>query len=125
MRDWRISGSGIPRRTLSCFSVLWPIKTASPNARCRNKCCLSSRDVKLIGVKSLVVILPSTVMANVTATNGRELLGRRDENESERGRAVAFDPALFLLRFADFMLDGCHLAFHIPELHASAWPAWP
>ncbi len=47
------------------------------SARCRSRCILSSREVKSTGEYSRVVILPSTVMAKVAATNGRDVRTRR------------------------------------------------
>src|SRR5262249_35668194 len=44
---------------------------ASAEARCRNKCNLSSRDVKSTGDRFFVVTLPSAVMAKVETTRGR------------------------------------------------------
>ena len=63
--------SGMPSRTLSRFKLVCPSKTASARARWRNKCSLSSREVKSTGAKFFVVTLPSTVMAKVATTNGR------------------------------------------------------
>ena len=63
--------AGRPSRTLSRLSVLCPISTASARARCRNRCALSSREVKSTGANFRVVIFPSTVIANVAKTNGR------------------------------------------------------
>src|ERR1041384_8379969 len=79
------------------------MRTASPRARWRNRCALSSREVKSTGVKFFVVILPSTVIANVTATSG--LL------EPRRGRARRINDLLFLL--ADLMLERRHLFAHL------------
>src|SRR5436305_9192391 len=64
--------SGMPSRTLSRFKLVCPSKTASARARWRNKCSLSSREVKSTGAKFFVVTLPSTVIAKVALTNGRE-----------------------------------------------------
>jgi len=92
---------------LSCLSVLWPIKTASPNERWRNKCILSSREVKSTGEKFRVVIFPSTVMAKVTTTNGRS---------DFRGNDV--DLCADLFRFADLMFESSDLALHLAQFHA-------
>jgi len=67
----RCRSTGMPSRTLSRFKLVCPSKTASARARCRNKCSLSSREVKSTGAKFFVVTLPSTVMAKVATTNGR------------------------------------------------------
>src|SRR6266545_420489 len=42
---------GMPSRTLSRFKLVCPSRTASARARWRNKCSLSSREVKSIGAK--------------------------------------------------------------------------
>src|SRR4051794_29188420 len=131
-RSSRILGSGNPRRTLSCLSVLCPMSTASPSARWRNRCVLSSREVKSTGEKFLVVILPSTVIAKVTATNGRlggtcfrrsflrrgviAAFGRREARPSERG-------LLFVL--ADLMLERGEFLLHLAHLHVADGPARP
>src|SRR6266849_2229298 len=101
--------AGKPSRTSSRLRVLCPIITASASARCRNKCCLSSREVKSTGAKSRVVIFPSTVMAKVALTNGREMwvLRLRD----------AARPARTLLRLLDFMLHRGHFALHFAQAH--------
>ena len=62
---------GMPSRTLSRFKLVCPSRTASARARWRNKCSLSSREVKSTGAKVRVVTLPSAVMAKVTTTKGR------------------------------------------------------
>src|SRR5437870_10100758 len=62
---------GMPRRTLSRFKLVCPSRTASARARWRNKCSLSSREVKSTGAKVRVVTLPSAVMAKVATTKGR------------------------------------------------------
>src|SRR5439155_22763490 len=108
--------SGRPRRTLSRLRVLCPIITASASARCRNKCRLSSGEVKSTGAKSRVVIFPSTVMAKVALTNGREMwaLPLGDTVRPVRaGRA-----ARTLLRLLDFMLHRRHFALHFAHRHA-------
>src|SRR4029077_5890408 len=107
-----LQSSGRPRRTLSRLSVLWPIRTASASARCRNKCSLSSREVKSTGPKFRVVILPSTVMANVALTNGREMRLR------DSARAVCT-----LLRLLDFMLHRGHFALHFAQTNTFRDPA--
>src|SRR5205814_6026702 len=120
-RASRIFASGRPRRTLSCLSVLWPIKTASPSARCRNRCSLSSREVKSTGVKFFVVIFPSTVIAKVTATKGLLLLLpmwegplRPDFFERESSRDAKVPPTFFLLfLLADFMFEGGEFLLHL------------
>src|SRR5438046_10737736 len=62
---------GMLSRTLSRFKLVCPIRTASARARWRNKCSLSSREVKSTGARVRVVTLPSAVMANVATTKGR------------------------------------------------------
>jgi len=62
---------GMPSRTLSRFKLVCPSRTASARARWRNKCSLSSREVKSTGAKVRVVTLPSAVMAKVATTKGR------------------------------------------------------
>src|ERR1051325_1732518 len=113
-RAARNSGSGKPKRTLSCFKVLCPIRTASPRLRCRKRCFLSSGEVKSIGVKFFVVILPSTVTANVAATYGRcrRECGRTPPDLRNRDRVAR---GLFLFGFADLMLYRSHLTLHISE----------
>src|SRR4029077_16418510 len=116
-----LQSSGRPRRTLSRLSVLWPIRTASASARCRNKWSLSSREVKSTGPKFRVVILPSTVMANVALTNGRCCRG-------SRWLPIFFDGTLpacptVLLRLLDFMLHRGHFALHFAQTNTFRDPA--
>src|SRR6266436_1570783 len=117
---------GMPRRTLSRLSVVWPTRTASASARCRNKCSLSSREVKSTGPKFRVVILPSTVMANVALTNGRaemwERPWRRDRARPARTRDTEVPPT-FLLRLLDFMLHRGHFALHFAQTNTFRDPA--
>src|SRR5205807_7232734 len=115
IRAWRKS-SETPSLTLSRLSVLCPIRTASASARCRNKCCLSSREVKSTGAKSRVVIFPSTVMAKVALTNGREMWALRLGDTAHPVRAGR--AARTLLRLLDFMLHRRHFAFHFAQAHA-------
>src|ERR1700686_2567500 len=93
------------------------MRTASPRARCRSKCSLSSREVKSTGVKFFVVIFPSTVIAKVTATKGR--FGRRRDASprclSERDGGVA-STSFFL---GDFMLERDELFFHLAHFHVA------
>ncbi len=63
---------------------------------------MSSRDVKSTGEKFLVVILPSVVIAKVTATNGRD--GFRET----RG-------ARFLAFAGDLMLQRGYLTLHFAQ----------
>jgi hypothetical protein len=102
--------SETPSRTLSRLSVLWPMITASASERCRNRNCLSSREVKSTGVKSRVVIFPSTVIAKVALTNGRSGLVRDDVN-------LRTGLARTLLRLRDFMLGRGNFAFHFAQAH--------
>src|ERR1051326_1515721 len=94
------------------------MSTASPRARWRNRCALSSREVKSTGEKFFVVILPSTVIANVTATNGL----RRLCFGGTRFRAVDF-ALLFVL--ADLMLERGEFLLHIAHLHMANGAAGP
>src|SRR3984893_7400220 len=103
----------MPSRTLSRLRVLWPIKTASASARCRKRNCLSSSEVKSTGVKSRVVIFPSTVIANVALTNGYADFRAADADLRRR-----------LLRLRDFMLGRCDFAFHFAEFHPLGDAAW-
>src|ERR1700730_2922241 len=108
----------MPSRTLSRLRVLWPIKTASASARCRKRCCLSSREVKSTGVKLRVVIFPSTVIANVALTNGRGVFFRE--------MALFRDfVARTLLRLADFMLHRRDFALHFAHPNPAFHAAWP
>src|ERR1700726_2722196 len=93
------------------------MRTASAAARCRNKCSLSSRDVKSTGVKFLVVILPSTVMAKVAATNGRRCRGSRWLPFFFDGTLAASSTGS--LRLPDFMLQPGHFLFHIAQFDRS------
>src|SRR6266700_3586694 len=115
----RKSACGKPSRTLSRLSVLCPTRTASASARCRNKCSLSSREVKSTGEKFRVVTLPSTVIAKVAATNGRremwERSGRRRAPRPSLDRETEIPPALF--RFADFMSQRRDFFLHLAQLH--------
>src|ERR1043166_8208273 len=95
---------------LSRSTVVWPTSTASASARWRNKCILSSRDVKSTGPNSRVVILPSTVMANVAMTNGRNDLPCEDVD--------------LLLRLADLMFQRGDFALHLAQGNALREAAW-
>src|ERR1700730_4744385 len=89
------------------------MRTASPSARCRSKCSLSSREVKSTGENVRVVILPSTVMAKVAMTKGRA--GFRDDD---------VDLTRPLFRFTDFMLEGGDFALHLAHAHMPHFAAW-
>src|SRR5260370_39533619 len=107
------NSAGRLRRTLSRLSVLCPIKTASANARWRNKCSLSSREVKSTGEKLRVVILASTVMAKVALTNGRcDFRGADGDLRAD------------LLRLADFMLECRDFPLHLAQAYMSRHAAW-
>src|ERR1700682_410942 len=82
------------------------MRTASPRARCRRRCVLSSREVKSTGEKFFVVILPSTVIANVTATNGSLHL------------------FLFFF-FGDLMLERGEFLLHLAHFHMPNRATWP
>ena len=108
--------SGMPSRTLSRFKLVCPSKTASAKARWRNKCSLSSREVKSTGANVRVVTLPSAVMANVATTSG--LLCRESCRLPDLLVVTLAAPITVLLRLRDFMFGGRHFAFHFAELHA-------
>lgn len=79
---------------------------------------MSSREVKSIGEKARVVILPSTVIAKVAATRGRlEILDPplRRGGVLARRRGTKAAPTLFVLR--DFMLQRFDFPAHFPQLH--------
>src|SRR5205807_4384101 len=118
IRAWRKS-SETPSLTLSRLSVLCPIRTASASARCRNKCCLSSREVKSTGAKSRVVIFPSTVMAKVAETKGREVWEGPLRRNLDFPRPIrdAEVPPTFLSWLRDFMFRRGHFALHLAQLH--------
>src|SRR5947208_6183968 len=106
---------GMPSRTLSRFKLVCPIKTASADARWRNKCSLSSREVKSTGPKFFVVTLPSTVIAKVATTNGRLRLSKRP------CRRECSDPEVrptSLLRFTELMLQCHNFLFHFAQSDA-------
>src|SRR6516225_8295648 len=107
--------SGIPSRTLSRFKLVCPIKTASARARWRNKCSLSSREVKSTGPKFFVVTLPSAVIAKVAMTNGRLRMWERPLRRDGRDTKV---PPTLLLRFAELMFERDNFLFHLAEFHA-------
>src|SRR5690349_873815 len=107
------SSAGTPRRTLSRSRLVWPSRTASARARCRNKCSLSSREVKSTGPKFFVVTLPSAVMAKVAMTNGR----LRMESPLRRFGRDTKVPPTFLLGFAEFMFQRDNFLFHFAEFH--------
>src|SRR5881392_2221906 len=101
--------------------------TASDNARCRKRNCLSSREVKSTGAKSRVVIFPSTVIAKVALTNGRALfLFCRGSSllPDFLDETLAASPTVLcratrcLLRLRDFMLRRLNFALHFAQLHA-------
>src|SRR4051812_42908431 len=102
------------------------MSTASPSARCRSRWVLSSREVKSTGEKFFVVIFPSTVIANVTATKGRRRLcggGTRFRasdfvrffKEAGLAEARPSDEALFFL-LADLMLERGEFLLHLAHL---------
>src|SRR5262245_61071049 len=95
-------------------------------ARCWNKCFLSSGEVKSIGVNSLVVILPSTVMANVAATNGRLPRDRIPTMLLLPGRLreTNFRPCFLFFFLGDFMLEGGELLLHLAHFHVAGSAAW-
>src|SRR5205085_9958141 len=88
------------------------MSTGSARARCRKRKCLSSREVKSTGVKSRMVIFPSTVMANVALTNGRISFFRDGGRRRDTAR-----PARTLFRLRDFMFRRGHLALHLAQFH--------
>src|SRR4051812_16684238 len=109
------SSAGTPSRTLSRSRLVWPSKTASARARWRNKCSLSSRDVKSTGPKFFVVTFPSAVIANVAMTNGRfvDAAPSPRSGTAERDEGVAST----LLGFAEFMFQRDNFLFHFAEFH--------
>jgi hypothetical protein len=82
--------------------------------------------VKSIGVNSLVVILPSTVMAKVAATNGRLPRNRVPVMLLLAGPWLEIDlPLCFLFFFlGDFMLEGGELLLHLAHFHVAGSAAW-
>src|SRR5436305_8804552 len=106
--------AGNPSRTLSCSKLVWPSRTASARARWRNKCSLSSREVKSTGPKSFVVTLPSAVIAKVAMTNGRLRIWERPWRRNGRDTKV---PPTFLLAFAELMFQRDNFLFHFVEFH--------
>src|SRR6476660_7279868 len=106
--------SGIPSRTLSRFKLVCPSKTASARARWRNKCSLSSREVKSTGPKFFVVTFPSAVIAKVATTNGRlriwELPLCRDFRDPKISPTFSF-------RLAEFMFQRDNFLFHFAKFH--------
>src|SRR5262249_30942550 len=82
---------------------------------CRNKCSLSSREVKSTGPKFFVVTLPSAVIAKVAMTNGRLRMWERPLCRDGRDAEV---PPTFLLRFAELMFERGNFLFHFAEFHA-------
>src|SRR6478752_4855592 len=108
--------SGMPSRTLSRFKLVCPSKTASARARWRNKCSLSSREVKSTGPKFFVVTLPSAVIAKVAMTNGRLRMWGRPLCRDGRDTKV---PPTLLLGFAELMFQRDNFLFHFAEFHVS------
>src|SRR5436190_16903591 len=106
--------TGRPSRTLSRFKLVCPIKTASARARWRNKCSLSSREVKSTGPKFFVVTLPSAVIAKVATTNGRLCMWERLLCRDCRDFKV---PPKFSFRFAELMFERDNFLFHFAEFH--------
>src|SRR5438874_1128014 len=106
---------GMPSRTLSRSRLVWPSRTASARARWRNKCSLSSREVKSTGPKFFVVTLPSAVIAKVATTNGRLRMWERPLCGDFRDVRVS---RTFSFRFAEFMFERDNLLFHFAEFHA-------
>src|ERR1700730_17665878 len=98
------------------------MRTASPSARCRSKCSLSSREVKSTGENVRVVILPSTVMAKVAMTKGRADF--RDEDVGPFDWRSGQVLARLLFRFADFMLERGDFALHLAHAHVLQFAAW-
>src|SRR5438094_4289959 len=107
--------AGNPSRTLSRSKLVCPSRTASAKARWRNKCSLSSREVKSTGPKFFVVTLPSAVIAKVATTNGRLRMWEQSLCRDCRDPKV---PPTFLFRFAEFMFQRDNFLFHFAEFHA-------
>src|SRR5207247_5425559 len=106
---------GMPSRTLSRSKLVGPIRTASARARWRNKCSLSSREVKSTGPKFFVVTFPSAVIANAATTNARL---RMWEGPLYRDRRDTKVPPTFSLRFAELMFERDNFLFHFAQFHA-------
>src|SRR6184192_3645162 len=106
--------TGKPSRTLSRFKLVCPIRTASARARWRNKCSLSSREVKSTGPKFFVVTLPSAVIAKVAMTNGLRMWERPLRRDRRDPRVFP----TFSFRFAELMFQRDNFLFHIAEFHA-------
>src|SRR5436190_11723997 len=109
------SSAGNPSRTLSRSRLVWPSRTASARPRWRNKCSLSSREVKSTGPKFFVVTLPSAVMAKVATTNGRLRMWERPLCGDFRDARIS---RTFSFRFAEFMFQRDNFLFHFAEFHA-------
>src|SRR5207245_4235211 len=109
------ASTGNTSRTLSRCKLVCPIKTASADARWRNKCSLSSREVKSTGPKFYFVTLPSAGIAKVATTNGRL---RASERPWRRDRSDAGGFPMFLLRFTELMFQRDNLLFHFVQFHA-------
>src|SRR5438132_3787016 len=124
--------AGRPSRTLSRCKLVCPINTASAKARCRNKCNLSSREVKSTGDKFFVVTLPSTVIAKVATTTGRWRL-RFMTGKAPNPQRPTYNIQLPELgvrssgvegcetssfRFANLMFQRDYFAFHLAHFHA-------
>src|SRR5207249_10932372 len=92
---------GMPSRTLSRFKLVWPSRTASARARWRNKCSLSSREVKSTRPKFFVVTLPSAVIAKVAMTNGLRMWERPLRRDRRDPRVFP----TFSFRFAELMFQ--------------------
>src|SRR4030095_1981909 len=95
--------------------LVWPSRTASARARRRNKCSLSSREVKSTGPNLFVVTLPSAVIAKVATTKGRLRMWERTLCRDRRDPNV---PPTFLFRLAEFMFQRDNFLFHFAEFHS-------
>src|SRR5436190_15647166 len=113
--------TGRPSRTLSRFKLVCPIRTASARARWRNKCSLSSREVKSTGPKFFVVTLPSAVIAKVATTNGRLRIWGRPLCRDGLDPNV---PPTFSFRFTELMFQRDNFLFHFAEFHAFCCATW-
>src|SRR6266480_1833670 len=107
---------GMPSRTLSRSKLVCPSKTASARARWRNKCSLSSREVKSTGANVRVVTLPSAVIAKVATTNGRfvDAAPTPRLETAERDEGVAST----LLGFTELMFQCHNFLFHFAQSDA-------
>src|SRR5262249_3532 len=119
------NSAGIPSRTLSRFKLVCPIRTASAKARCRNKCSLSSREVKSTGASFRVVTLPSAVMAKVATTKGRLTTRERPLRRDVFPNRDTKVPPTFSFGFAELVFKRHHFLFHVAQFYPCRYSARP